>query len=173
MAAPDVPIDVDPETGIWRTDGMPMIYLPRHFLVNLLKTMEGEVGHARFRELFHASAELSARQWCAAEAKTHGLTPIETFRHYLRRMGSRGHGRFELVAMDREARQAEVVARHSAIALAQGPETGRKVCTILEGSFAGGLAHVLEGEGIEGTPDCRELACLAEGHPECRFALSW
>ena len=34
MGSPEVPIDVDPETGIWRTDGLPMIYLPRHFLVN-------------------------------------------------------------------------------------------------------------------------------------------
>jgi hypothetical protein len=173
MAAPEVPIDVDPDTGIWRTDGMPMIYLPRHFLVNLLKTMEGEVGSARFRELFYGSAELSARQWCAAEARTHGLSPLATFHHYLRRMGSRGHGRFELTRLDRDARRAEVVARNSAIALGYGPQTGRKVCAILEGSFAGGLGHVLEGEGIAGKPDCVEVACLAEGHPECRFALSW
>jgi hypothetical protein len=173
MAAPEVPIDVDPETGIWRTDGLPMIYVPRHFLVNLQKTMEAEVGPARFRELFYASAELSARQWCAAEAKTHGLAPINTFRHYLRRMSQRGHGRFALARFDRDAGEAEVVARNSAFALGYGPETGRKVCVLLEGSFAGGVAHVLEGEGIPGTARCEEVACLAEGHPDCRFAIRW
>lgn len=31
MAAPEVPIEVDPVTGVWRTDGLPMVYLPRHF----------------------------------------------------------------------------------------------------------------------------------------------
>ena len=34
MAAPEVPIDVDPATGIWRSEGMEMLYVPRHFLIN-------------------------------------------------------------------------------------------------------------------------------------------
>ena len=84
MAGPAVPIEVDPETGIWRTDGLPMIYLPRHFLVNIQKSVEEAIGADRFRGIMYGSADLSARQWCRAEAKTHGLTPVETFRHYLR-----------------------------------------------------------------------------------------
>ena len=44
MAGPEVPIDVDPETGIWRTDGLPMIYLPRHFLVNNHVAVEEALG---------------------------------------------------------------------------------------------------------------------------------
>jgi hypothetical protein len=34
MANPSVPIKIDPDTGIWSTDGLPMIYMPRHFFVN-------------------------------------------------------------------------------------------------------------------------------------------
>src|SRR5512138_2080498 len=83
MTQPQVPIDVDPETGIWTTDGLPMIYLPRHFLVNMQKGIEAAVGPAAYREILYASSDLSALQWCRAEAKTHGLTPVETFRHYL------------------------------------------------------------------------------------------
>ncbi|HEV7263340.1 MAG TPA: DUF5943 domain-containing protein [Falsiroseomonas sp.] len=44
MAQQQVSIDVDPDTGIWRTDGLPMIYLPRHFLVNMQKGFEAALG---------------------------------------------------------------------------------------------------------------------------------
>jgi hypothetical protein len=71
MAQPQVPIDVDPETGIWRTDGLPMIYLPRHFLVNMQKGIEAAIGPEAYREILYASSDLSALQWCRAEAKTH------------------------------------------------------------------------------------------------------
>jgi hypothetical protein len=26
MAAPEIPIDIDPATGIWSTDGLPIMY---------------------------------------------------------------------------------------------------------------------------------------------------
>ena len=31
---PSLPIDVDEHTGVWRTDGLPMLYVPRHFFTN-------------------------------------------------------------------------------------------------------------------------------------------
>ena len=31
---PQVPIDVEDDTGIWSTDGIPMLYVPRHFFNN-------------------------------------------------------------------------------------------------------------------------------------------
>ena len=86
MAQPQVPIDVDADTGIWRTDGLPMVYLPRHFLVNMQKGVEAAIGPEAYREILYASSDLSALQWCRAEAKTHGLTPVDTFRHYLKRL---------------------------------------------------------------------------------------
>ncbi|WP_198376072.1 DUF5943 domain-containing protein, partial [Neoroseomonas rubea] len=103
MAQPLVPIDVDPETGIWTTDGLPMIYLPRHFLVNMQKGIEAAIGPAAYRDILYASSDLSALQWCRAEAKTHGLTPVETFRHYLKRLSQRGYGLLDITALDEGA----------------------------------------------------------------------
>ncbi|WP_149539562.1 4-vinyl reductase [Siccirubricoccus phaeus] len=171
MAAPEVPIEVDPATGIWRTDGLPMIYLPRHFLVNIQKAVEQAIGPEAFRALLYEASDLSALQWCRAEAKTHGLSPVATFRHYLKRLSQRGYGLIDITALDEAAGSAEVTVRHSAYALAYGPETGRRVCYMFEGSFAGGMRYVLEEAGKPGEPRCREVACAAEGHPACRFEL--
>jgi len=171
MAEPQVPIDVDPETGIWRTDGLPMIYLPRHFLVNLQKGIEEAIGADAYRTIIYASSDLSAVQWCRAEAKTHGLAPVETFRHYLKRLSQRGYGLLELAALDEAAGTATVIVRNSAFALGYGPDTGRPICYMFEGSFAGGMRHVLEMAGRRGQPVCREVACAAEGYSECRFEL--
>lgn len=171
MAQPQVPIDVDPETGIWTTDGLPMIYLPRHFLVNMQKGIEAAIGPAAYREILYALSDLSAVQWCRAEAKTHGLTPVETFRHYLNRLSQRGYGQIDITALDEAAGTATVMVRHCAFALGYGPETGRHVCYMFEGSFVGGMRYVLEMAGRAGEPDCQEVACAAAGHPECRFEL--
>ncbi|HWT08533.1 MAG TPA: DUF5943 domain-containing protein [Roseomonas sp.] len=171
MAQPQVPIDVDPETGIWRTDGLPMIYLPRHFLVNMQQAVETAIGAAAYRDILYASSDLSALQWCRAEAKTHGLSPVDTFRHYLRRLSQRGYGQMEITALDEQAGSAEVTVRHSAFALGYGPQAGRPVCYTFEGSYAGAMRYILEKAGRKGEPRCREVACLAAGHPECRFEL--
>lgn len=171
MAQPQVPIDVDPDTGIWRTDGMPMIYLPRHFLVNMQKGVEAAIGAEAYREILYGSSDLSALQWCRADAKTHGLAPVDTFRHYLKRLSQRGYGRMEITALDEKAGTAEVTVRDSAFALGYGKEAGRCVCTMFEGSFAGGMRYVLEQAGRAGEPVCREVACAADGHDECHFAL--
>ena len=171
MAAPQVPIDVDPATGIWQTDGLPMIYLPRHFMVNMQKGIEAAIGAEAYRTMIYGSSDLSAVQWCRQEARTHGLTPVETFRHYLKRMSQRGHGLPEITALDEAAGTASVTVRHSAYALGYGSQAGRRVCYVFEGSFAGGLRYVMEAAGRMGEVVCREVACMAEGHPECRFEL--
>ncbi|MGF4001748.1 DUF5943 domain-containing protein, partial [Staphylococcus aureus] len=31
---PQLPINVDPDTGVWTTDALPMLYVPRHFFTN-------------------------------------------------------------------------------------------------------------------------------------------
>ena len=48
----------------------------------------------------------------------------------------------------------------------------RAVCYTFEGSFAGAMRHVLEAAARSVTPRCREVACMAAGAPECRFALT-
>lgn len=171
MANPQIPIDVDPETGIWRTDGLPMIYLPRHFLVNLQKGIEAALGVEAYRSMIYTSSDLSALQWCREEARTHGLAPVDTFRHYLKRLSQRGYGLFDIVALDEAAGTATVTVRNSAFALGYGPDAGRPVCYMFEGSFAGGMRYVLEATGRQQEPVCREVACAAEGYGECRFEL--
>jgi len=171
VAQPQVPIDVDPQTGIWRTDGLPMIYLPRHFLVNMQKGIEAAIGPDAYRAILYASSDLSALQWCRAEATTHKLTAVETFRHYLRRLSQRGYGLLEITSLDEAAGTASVIVRHSAFALGYGPDAGRHVCFMFEGSIAGGMRYVLESAGRTGEPVCREVACAANGAMECRFEL--
>ncbi len=171
MPAPEVPIDVEAETGIWRTDGMPMLYVPRHFLANLLRDTEAALGRDAFRAMLFGSAETSARQWCAAEQRTHGLSAADTFRHYLKRLSQRGYGRFAITRLDVAAGMAEVVVRNSAFALAN-PGAGRPVCAMFEGSFAGGFRHVLADAGMDAAVTCEEVACLAAGAAECRFVLA-
>jgi len=172
MAQPQIPIDVDPETGIWTTDGLPMMYLPRHFMVNMQQSIEAAMGIEAYRAILYKSCHLSALQWCRAEARTHGFTGEETFRHYLRRMSQRGHGQVELASLDIATGRADIIVRNSAYALGYGPKAGRRVCYVFEGSFAGGMAYVLEASDRQGEPTCRETACVAEGAAECRFEVS-
>jgi hypothetical protein len=171
MAAPEIPIDIDPATGIWSTDGLPMMYLPRHFMVNMQKAVEAKIGPAAYRDIVYASSDLSALQWCRAEAKTHALAPLETFRHYLKRMSQRGHGQVSIEALDVKAGTGSIVARHSAFALGYWHEAGRCVCYVFQGSFAGGMRYLLECVGRGGEPVCHEVACAASGATEYRFEL--
>ena len=60
MAAPEIAIDVDPDTGIWRTDNLPMVYLPRHFLVNNHRAVEDALGIDAYRAILQAATEKSA-----------------------------------------------------------------------------------------------------------------
>ena len=41
---PQVPIEVDESTGVWTTDGLPMLYVPRHFFVNNHTAIEEALG---------------------------------------------------------------------------------------------------------------------------------
>lgn len=171
MPAPEVHIDVDAETGIWRTDGVPMIYTPRMFLVNMQQTMEATMGVEAFRRVLHASSDLSAVQWCRNQATTQGISAEQTFRHYLRRLSQRGFGQITIAALDPAAGTGTVIARNSAFALGYGADAGRCVCYMFEGSFRGGMRHVLEASGTPGEPHCEEVECVAAGAVECRFEL--
>ena len=45
---PQLPISVDETTGIWTTDGLPMIYVPRHFFVNNHVEAEAAIGRETY-----------------------------------------------------------------------------------------------------------------------------
>ena len=59
MADPQVPIDVDPATGIWTTDGLPMIYMPRHFFVNYYSAMDEALGREKHHAMLFAASHKS------------------------------------------------------------------------------------------------------------------
>jgi CO/xanthine dehydrogenase Mo-binding subunit len=48
MRPPQLPLDVDPATGVWRADGSPVILVPRHFLMGTYKAFEEALGAEGF-----------------------------------------------------------------------------------------------------------------------------
>jgi hypothetical protein len=177
MASPEVPIEVDPETGIWRTDGLPMIYLPRHFLVNNHIAVEQALGRETYRTILQAATEKSALHWCRAESKTHGLAPEATVRHYFRRLSQRGWGQFSIDLLDPAIRRGSFSLRNSVFALeTQGPAE-HPVCYMFEGFMTGAFRFLLESDpGSRTSPElvltCRETQCAAlDRHSECQFSI--
>ena len=49
--APQLPIEVDSETGVWTTDALPMLYVPRHFFVNNHMGIEEVLGADAYAEI--------------------------------------------------------------------------------------------------------------------------
>jgi hypothetical protein len=172
MANPEVPIDVDPETGIWRTDGLPMVYLPRHFLVNNHIAAEEALGLEAYRDILRAATDKSALHWCKTEAKTHGLAPEATFRHYFKRLSQRGWGQFSVERLGRDG--GALSLRNSVFALEARGKATRPVCYMFEGFVTGAFRFLLEAENTAMTAiACREAQCAADGqHPHCRFDFS-
>jgi len=173
MAGPEVPIDVDPETGIWRTDGLPMIYLPRHFLVNNHVAIEGALGRDAYRKLLHEATARSAIQWCRAEAKTHDLTAEATFRHYFRRLSQRGWGQFSVDRLSASRdRSGAISLRNSVFALELYDRGQPPLCYMFEGFMTGAFAFMLGSADPDQATrvSCREIACAGDGlHSHCEF----
>jgi len=169
MANPEVPIDVDPDTGIWRTDGMPMIYLPRHFLVNNHQAMEAALGREAHRGILRAATEKSAMAWCQAETKTHGLAAEATVRHYFRRLSQRGWGRFSLLELS--ARHGLIGLENSVFVLEATDRAAQPICYMFEGFVQGALRFLVDSDGIgydNHNIVCEEIQCAAmRQHDRC------
>jgi predicted hydrocarbon binding protein len=167
---PLLPIDVDERTGVWTTDGLPMLYVPRHFFVNNHLAVEAALGRERYAEIIYDAGYRSAHFWCGKEAKTHGLEGLEVFEHYLARLSLRGWGVFDFASADVALGLADIRLRHSAFALAEPDATG-KICYMFSGWFAGAMDWVTGGSGNEHRSVCSESQCCAEGHSHCVFAV--
>ena len=70
---PQLPIDVDPDTGVWTTDALPMLYVPRHFFTNNHTAVEEALGLEAYAEILYKAGYKSAYFWCDKEAKQHGI----------------------------------------------------------------------------------------------------
>lgn len=168
--APQVPIDVDPETGVWSTDGLPMIYLPRHFFVNNHVAVEQALGLETYARILYDAGYKSAWQWCEKEAVTHGLRGLDVFRHYMKRISQRGWGRFTVEDADERTGTARIRVDHSVFVYQHGTAAGRPVCYMFAGWFPGSLEWVGRSQGRDWTLEASEVQCAADGeHDHCVF----
>lgn len=144
--APEMPIQVDDETGVWTTDSLPMLYVPRHFFVNNHMAIEDEIGPERYAELLYQAGYKSAWYWCEKEAEAHGLSGAAVFEHYLKRLSQRGWGLFIIEELDIEQGRARVRLENSCFVYQYG-KVGRKVDYMFTGWFAGALDQIAESLG--------------------------
>jgi predicted hydrocarbon binding protein len=170
MASPEVPISVDPATGIWSTDGLPMLYMPRHFFVNYYTMMDEALGPERHAELLYAASHKSAFEWAEAEALTHRLGGLDVFRHYLKRLSQRGWGRFTITEADVPLGVARVRVDNSAFALQLGHRS-RPQCSMFSGSLAGCLDWAAGNLGQPLGFKARETQCMSTGQVACLFEV--
>ena len=171
MTAPGVPIAVDPDTGVWTTDGMPMLFVPRHFLMGLIGTVREALGDAEAQRRFHASTAEAAHRWCAMEAARTGLRGMDVFHHYMARLSLRGWGLFDAGGIDPATGTGIVTLRHSAFAADAGP-IAQKACGFCAGWAPGALTWVSDTGRLGWRLTGHEARCVAEGHPICELAVA-
>jgi len=162
-----VPVRVNPETGEWSVDGIPMILVPRHFIVNNQRAVEELLGYAATSDLFREPGARSAREWCAKEAVTYGLRGAAIFHHYMKRLSQRGWAQFSVEHLDTGTGCAGVRVDHSVFVAERGSQAERKVCYMFEGWFEGALGYIMTAEGNPQKLECQEVQCAAEGSEHC------
>jgi len=144
--APQLPIEVDSETGVWTTDALPMLYVPRHFFINNHKAIEEVMGPERYAEILYAAGHKSAWHWCEKESALHGISGVAVFEHYMRRLSQRGWGLFSIEEIDIPSGRCKVRLDHSAFVYQYG-KVGRKVDYMFTGWFAGAMDQILDASG--------------------------
>ncbi|TPK92335.1 4-vinyl reductase [Mesorhizobium sp. B2-4-17] len=171
---PQVPIDVDETSGIWRTDELPMVYLPRHFLVNNHLAVEEALGRETYRAILRQATAKSAIEWCEAQVRGKGLDREATFRHYFQRLSQRGWGQFSIDMLDVAGSRGSISLRNSIFALEAGHRPGQRVCYMFEGFVTGALSFLLRHSAAKwGKIEAEEIHCACEGqHDHCRFDFS-
>jgi len=117
--APQLPIEVDSETGVWTSDALPMLYVPRHFFVNNHMGIEEVLGADAYAEILYKAGYKSAWHWCEKEAECHGLEGVAVFEHYMKRLSQRGWGLFKIQDIDLDKGTASVKLEHSAMSTAR------------------------------------------------------
>ncbi|WP_116474580.1 4-vinyl reductase [Zobellella maritima] len=145
--APEMPIEVDSETGVWTTDALPMLYVPRHFFVNNHMAIEEELGPERYAEILYKAGYKSAWHWCEKEAECHGISGDAVFEHYMKRLSQRGWGLFTIESLDIAAGTAKVRLDHSAFVYQYG-KVDRMVDYMFTGWFAGAVDQIAESQGL-------------------------
>lgn len=146
--APELPINVDSETGVWTSDALPMLYVPRHFFVNNHMAIEEEIGAEKYAAILYKAGYKSAYYWCEKEAELHGIRGEAVFEHYMKRLSQRGWGFFITEAIDIEKGTARVRLENSAFVYQYG-KVDRKVDYMFTGWFAGAMDQVAQSLGFK------------------------
>ncbi|RXJ70615.1 hydrocarbon binding protein [Veronia nyctiphanis] len=165
---PEITIDVDSETGVWSTDGQPMLFMPRHFFMNHHLAVENALGHEAYSDLLYKSGYQSAFLWCEQESATHNISGAAVFDHYMRRLSQRGWGQLFIESLDVRQGKARVRLENSAFAYHMG-EAGYKVDYMFKGWLAGAMDQVTNGVGFPLKTVATQLQSEAE--PGCQFGL--
>ena len=170
---PAVQIDVDEASGIWRTDGLPMVYVPRHFMVNMHKEIEKTLGRDAYEAMLDRSGAKSAFFWCKRQSELLSASERDVFALYLRRLSERGWGRFSIEQLDLDQLAAQVTLRDSIYVLESEGQAAAPTCYMFEGFLIGAMQFVCAMRGIDPQAiTCREVQCAAMGAAECRFEVS-
>ena len=146
--APEMPIQVDDETGVWTTDALPMLYVPRHFFVNNHMAIEAEMGAEKYAEILYRAGYKSAYYWCEKEAECHGLSGDAVFEHYMKRLSQRGWGLFITEELDIEAGVCKVRLENSAFVYQYG-KVNRMVDYMFTGWFSGAMDQIANAQGLK------------------------
>jgi hypothetical protein len=166
--SPEMPIQVDDETGVWSTDSLPMLYVPRHFFVNNHMAVEEALGAEKYAEVLYKAGYKSAYYWCEKEAATHGLSGEAVFEHYMTRLSQRGWGFFITESLDLQAGKARVRLEHSAFVYQYG-KVNRKVDYMFTGWFAGAMDQIADSLGYGVKTQATQIQCAAED--DCEFGI--
>lgn len=170
--APEVPIRVDPETGIWTTDGLPMIYLPRHFYVNHHDAFAKALGKEAYAGILYEAGYTSTWQWCEKESAKHGLRGGDVFLHYIKRLSQRGWGRFSVEEFDITTGHARIRLDHSIYVCHHQDHAKDSLCYGFAGWLAGALEWVGRDLGLGWRLTASEEQCGADGkHDHCIFVV--
>lgn len=172
---PQLSIDVDEATGIWSSDGLPMIYVPRHFFVNNHLAVEAVLGKHVYAQSLYQAGHKSAYFWCQQAAKSQGLAGLAVYEYYLHRLSQRGWGQFAFMTVDASSGHALISLHHSVFVLAQGvagvPTVADLSCYMFAGWFAGAMDWVAEDLGLGHKAVSAEHQCAAQGHDHCVFVV--
>ncbi|MBB3050280.1 hypothetical protein FHS23_001275 [Prauserella isguenensis] len=161
-----VPVEVDRYTGKWSVDGLPMVLVPQHLLVNNMDAVEQRLGRDESALLFRDAGRRSAFHWCAHESARLGLSGAAIVRHYLDRLSRRGWGRFEIDTLDPSRGALSVRVRHSALLPVDGSSRSvDRACYLFEAWFEGALQYA---SGEPGIAPVHEDRCGVNAD-ECRF----
>ncbi len=172
---PQIPINVDENTGVWDTDGLPMLYVPRHFFVNNHQAIASEIGPEAYAKILYPAGYKSAYFWCDKESKTHDLSGMDVFKHYLNRLSQRGWGLFSFANDD--IYNLEIQLENSAFVLHaehfnNEVSDEQKLCYMFSGWFAGAADWVAKNQDINAKFSCYEKNCaIHSANKVCTFIV--